>query len=58
MDIQGQTLVKVLIIHLHVHFSTNKQWLADAKLLYNSSTFTNTTIIFMKSITIIIFAIL
>ena len=50
MDSQGQTPAKTLIIQLHLHLSTNKQWLANLKILYISSTFTNVWIAFMKSI--------
>ena len=42
MDIQVQTPRKTLIIQFHLHISTNKQWLADFKILYISSTFTST----------------
>ena len=48
MEIQGQTPAKTLIIHFHLHLSTNKQWLTDFKILSISST--NTKIPFMKSI--------
>ena len=62
MGIQGQTLAKTLIIQFHLHLLTNKQWLADFKILYISFTFTNIKSPFMKSIlqesTIISFAIL
>ena len=62
MDIQGTTPAKTLIIQFHLHLSANKQWLADFKILYISSSFTNTKLLFMKSIssesTIINFAIL
>ena len=50
MDIQGQTPAKALIIQFHLHLSTNKQWLADLKIMYISSTFTNITVPFMNSI--------
>ena len=43
MDIQGQTPAKTLMIQFHLHLSTNKQWLADFKILYISSTFTTNT---------------
>ena len=43
MDIQGQTPAETLIIQFHIHLSTNKQWLADLKILYISSTFTTNT---------------
>ena len=43
-DIQGQTPAKHLIIQFHLRILTNKQWLADFKILYISSTFTNITI--------------
>ena len=41
MDIQGQAPAKTLIIQFHLHLSTNKQWLANFKILYISSTFTS-----------------
>ena len=44
MDIQGQIPAKTLIIQLHLHISTNKQWLADFKILYISSMFTKIAI--------------
>ena len=34
---KGQTPAKTFIIHFHLHFLTNKQWLADFKILYISS---------------------
>ena len=43
MDIQGQAPAKTLIIQFHLHLSTNKQWLADFKILYILSTFTTNT---------------
>ena len=43
MHIQGQTLAKKFIIQFYLHLSTNKQWLADFKILYISSTFTTNT---------------
>ena len=36
---EGQTPAKTLIIQFPLHLSTNKQWLADFKILYISSTF-------------------
>ena len=33
MDTQGYTQAKPLIIQFHLHLSTNKQWLADFKIL-------------------------
>ena len=50
MKVQGQTPARNLITQFHFHLSTNKQWLAAFKALYISSTFTNITIPFMKSI--------
>ena len=62
MGIQGQTVAKTLIIQYHLHLLTNKQWLADFKILYISFSFINIKSPFMKSIssesTIINFAIL
>ena len=43
MGIQGQTPAKTLIIQFYLHLLTNKQWLADFKILYISSTFTANT---------------
>ena len=43
MDIQGQAPEKTLIIQFYLYLSTNKQWLADFKILYISSTFTTNT---------------
>ena len=40
---QGQAPAKTLIIQYHLHLSTNKQWLADLKVLYILSTFTTNT---------------
>ena len=51
MDIQRQTLAKSSIIQFH-HLLTNKQWLVHFKILYISSTFTNITMLFMKSISL------
>ena len=47
-DTQGQAPARNLIIQFHLHLSTSKQWLADFKILYISSTFTNLTIPLMK----------
>ena len=61
MDIQGQAPAKALIIQFHLHLSTNKQWLADFKVLYISSTFTINTfheVYFIEIDHIINFAIL
>ena len=52
MDIQRMIPAKTLIIQFHLHLSTNKQWLADFKTLYSSSTFTNIKIPFMKFISL------
>ena len=43
MEIQRQTPAKTLTIQFDLHLSTNKQWLADFKILYISSTFTTNT---------------
>ena len=43
MDVQVQTPAKTLIIQLHLHLSTNKQWLTDFKILYVLSIFTTNT---------------
>ena len=43
IDIQEQAPTKTLIIQFHLHLSTSKQWLADFKILFISSTFSNCT---------------
>ena len=43
-------LMQKLFIQFHLYLSTNKQWLADFKILYISSSCTNIPIPFMKSI--------
>ena len=43
-------LMQKLFIQFHLYLSTNKQWLADFKILYISSSCTNVPIPFMKSI--------
>ena len=43
-------LMQKLFIQFHLYLSTNKQWLADFKILYISSSRTNIPIPFMKSI--------
>ena len=43
MDIQVQTPAKTLTIQFYLHLSTNKQWPADFKILYISSTFITNT---------------
>ena len=43
MGIHGQAPAKTLIIQFHPHLSTDKQWLADFKILYISSTLSNCT---------------
>ena len=50
MGIQGTAPPKTMVIQSHFHLSTNKQWLADCKILHISSTFSNIAIPFMKSI--------
>ena len=43
MVIQVQTPAKTLTIQFYLHLSTNKQWPADFKILYISSTFITNT---------------
>ena len=43
MGIQQQTPAKTLFIQFHFCLLINKQWLADFKILYISSTYTNIT---------------
>ena len=43
-------LMQKLFIQFHLYLSTDKQWLADFKILYISSSCTNIPIPFMKSI--------
>ena len=43
MAIQVQTPAKTLTIQFYLHLSTNKQWPADFKILYISSTFITNT---------------
>ena len=52
MAIKRQAPAKALIIQFHLHLSSNKQQLADLKILYISSTFGNCTSsnIFLKPI--------